>query len=279
MENSLDSVLSEESSEVEEVTQQAAETQSQVTDTDQEDTGDNTGAPPETLKDDPLEKHRKGLEAAATAERRKRQEAEARAEAAERRARELEQQHQQRQTQHQQGTDQEPQRDQFATDVEYIRALARHEAKQLREAEKVQEKAEREQREAEEKATARAVKSQSIVAQAQALGGFDMKAFADVPITEKMLDAILESDIGGKLVHHLAANPEEATRISALSETRQIAELARIEDKLNAAPPPEEKDKPLLPKTLTQARDTRGRFDKPETYDGPTPLNAILASK
>jgi hypothetical protein len=287
MESSLDSILSDQPAVNTEVTQQTeAETPpTQEVTEETTGTGEETGTPPEQPhKDDPLDKARKGLEAAAAAERKKRQDAEARAEAARQELEALRRQYQPQQQAPAQASQEqqqeEPKREDFASDVDYIRALARHEAKLMREAEKVQEAKEREEREAAERAEAKRTKSEGIVAAAMALEGFDLQAFARVPVTDDMLDAILESDAGDKLVHFLATNPQEASRIAGLSKARQIAELTRIEDRLKAPQQEQEetpaKPRPQLPNTLTQARDTRGRFEKSDAYDGPTPLNAIL---
>lgn len=279
MDNSLDSVLSEEAPDTGETAiEQQAETQAaQVEETGDEATGETTAPPAEPQKDDPLDKARKGLEAAATAERHRRQQAEARADAAERRARELEQQHQQAAQQPQrQASGQEPQREQFATDAEYIREVVRYERQEQAAAEQRQrQEAAEQQRQYEVQ-----VKTESVIAQAAAIPGFNMAEFAKVPVTTPMMDAILDSEVPGKLVHFLQTQPDEAKRIADLpTAARQIAALARIEDKLNAAPAEETPPpgKPQLPETLTQARNAAGRFEP--AYTGPTPLNAILATK
>lgn len=44
--------------------------------------------------------------------------------------------------------------------------------------------------------------------------------------------AILESDLGQRVLYHLAKNPEEAERIARLSPTRQIIEIGKLEDKV-----------------------------------------------
>lgn len=235
-------------------------------------TGEETAPPAETQKEDPLEKHRKGLEAAATAERKKRQEAEARAEAAERRAQALEQQYRQPPPQPKQEVSDKPLREQFASEDDWLDARDQWRDQQR----------ERQAQEAKELEQAKSLyeKTEGIYAQAQALEGFDRAAFDRLPLTRPIVNALIESDHAPALMAFMASNPDEVSRIAGLSDTRQIAELARIEDRLNAAPtapPREEKPKPQLPETLTQARDARGRFEP--AYDGPTPLNAILATK
>lgn len=268
--SSLESVLTGEvtAPQVTEPTQTQEVVQEQVTEQVQEATGEQTGTPPEAKQDDPLEKHRKGLEAAAAAERKRRQEAESRAEAAERRARELEQQFQRPKVETQ-GEKPKPVRADFQSEDEWMEAVLDWRDEQRAAAWQAQQ--------AQQAQLAKVERTQSIFVEAQKLPGFDIQAFARLPVTEKMADAILESEASAHLVHFLTANPAEAYRIAALPETRQIKELTRIEDKLTATPArddPEAKDKPRLPETLTQTRNAKGQFDK--AYDGPTPLNSIL---
>jgi hypothetical protein len=285
MENSLESIISEQPSGNGEAaateTQHTAETQEQhtgeaSTTEGEQGTGEEAGAPPESQKkEDPLEKARKGLEAAAKAERERRQAAEQRAEAAERRARELELLHQRpAPKQPTQDADPKPTRADFQSEDEWLDARDA-----WRDRQREREVTEARQKQHEQELTTR---SQRVLAEAQALPGFDMTKFVSTPISEPMFRAILASEVPGQLVHYLTANQEEALRIAQMpSQERQVMALARIEDKL-AAQPAEEDDTPpkkevQLPETLTKTRDARGRFEP--AYSGPTPLNAILASK
>lgn len=52
---------------------------------------------------------------------------------------------------------------------------------------------------------------------------------ADVAISPHLSEAILDSDKGPELVYHLAKNPAEAARLSALSPLAAARELGRIE--------------------------------------------------
>ena len=49
---------------------------------------------------------------------------------------------------------------------------------------------------------------------------------------------IVESDVGPQLAAHLVKNPGEAERIAKLSPVRMIAELGKLETKLDAEPQP-----------------------------------------
>ncbi len=63
---------------------------------------------------------------------------------------------------------------------------------------------------------------------------------ADVPITDAMREALLDSEKGPQLAYHLAKNPAEAARIAGLSATQAALALGRIEASL-AAPAPAQK--------------------------------------
>lgn len=129
-ETSLDAIFSGEQVERTEV---AETTQDLPTDEPQDQTGvDESVTPTDEPQDDPIERHKKGLEAGIAAERTKRQAAER--EAAELRA--WKQQQEQRKAVEQpkpQEQAQEPKPEDFASDVEYFRAMVRFEAKQIRE--------------------------------------------------------------------------------------------------------------------------------------------------
>lgn len=241
-------------------------------------TGD-TPATPAGEQDDPTDKRAKGLIAAATAEREKRQ-------AAERRVQELMEQLQGKQqptatpapsAPAQDASDPKPTRADFASEDEWLDARD-----EWRDRQKDRET----QQQAKQKAEADfQAKTVDALTQAAQMPGFDMDLFKSTPISPVTAEAIVDSDVAGKLIHHLVTNPEDARRIAALSPARQIKEIARIEDRLSQSAGDdgdEDDDAPNkratpreFPKSLTQERDARGQFKKPG-FDGPTPLNAIL---
>lgn len=61
---------------------------------------------------------------------------------------------------------------------------------------------------------------------------------ADVPIAPHLGEAILDSDKGPELVYHLAKNPAEAARLSALLPLAAARELGRIEATLGQSSSP-----------------------------------------
>jgi hypothetical protein len=129
-------------------------------------------------------------------------------------------------------TDAAPQRDAFETYEEYIEARAEWKAEQ-----KVQkaiaEIESRQQRSTQEGTQQQRV--QQFQAQVQKVRtevqDFDavMEAADEVPLTQAMREAILESEVGALLTYHLAKNPAEASRISQLSPVAQVKALGRIE--------------------------------------------------
>ena len=69
----------------------------------------------------------------------------------------------------------------------------------------------------------------------------DMVASSDVVVSDQVRDAILESDVGPKILYHLAENPEAATKISGMSLTSALREIGRLEarfEKTAEAPKP-----------------------------------------
>lgn len=75
----------------------------------------------------------------------------------------------------------------------------------------------------------------------------DVIASSDVPMTQPMQQAIMESDIGPRMAYYLAQNPDEAIKIAQMPPIKAIATLGRIEERLSSqqvakkptsAPPP-----------------------------------------
>lgn len=69
---------------------------------------------------------------------------------------------------------------------------------------------------------------------------YDEVVGQEIPITQAMQQALLESDHGAELAYWLGSNPEEANRIAKLGPVAQIKALAKIEDSLSvgSAEPP-----------------------------------------
>lgn len=284
-ETSLDAIFSGEQVERTEVAETPQDLQ---TDEPQDQTGvDESVTPTDEPQDDPIERHKKGLEAGIAAERTKRQAAER--EAAELRA--WKQQQEQRKAVEQpkpQEQAQEPKPEDFASDVEYFRAMVRFEAKQIRESEKAEEAQARAESEAREQAQQMQRTADEVVTKGQqAYQDFDTVINSglgpilaqETPQGQLFRQALLTGERAHEVAYFLAKNPDEAQRVYALPPLQMVRAVSLIEaTKLDAMAETPAQQKPNIPKTLTQARDARGQF-KPAAYDGPTPLDQILADK
>lgn len=123
-----------------------------------------------------------------------------------------------------------PSSEQFASPEDYVKALVQHELTQRERAHQAQERARLDQQQD--------ARRDQLLTEAEKLGDFDRDDFLQsVQITPVMADAILDSDLGAKIVVHLNAHPQEASRISALPPARQAAEIGKLESKLSSALP------------------------------------------
>lgn len=129
----------------------------------------------------------------------------------------------------------EPSIDDFEDYAEYSKALARYEVKQTLDG------IDREKSEAKQKEEARAKQQRwndSVDAAIDEMPDFEEVVYdPSLIISPAMQDAIVESDIGPKIAYHLGNNPDIAKSILALSPTRQIAEIGKLEVKLTAKAP------------------------------------------
>ena len=144
-------------------------------------------------------------------------------------------------TQQQAPEDERPKRDDFEDYEAFMRAEARFEARQEFKALQQQE---RQRSQQQSQATTDAQRLQRFNADLaktrEAVADFDeVVDAADVPVTQAMRDAILESEVGALLTYHLAKNPAEAQRISQLSHVAQIKALGAIEASLMQKPAPQ----------------------------------------
>lgn len=92
-----------------------------------------------------------------------------------------------------------------------------------------------------------AQKATKLFQDAESLGGFDRDEFTELPISDAVRDAILDSDVGGKLIHHLGQNPQEAQRIANLPAARQAAEIGKLEMKLSTPVKTSKAPEPIKP--------------------------------
>lgn len=276
MEGNLDSILSEGETASEELTtsqEVESEVAEQATEQTADTTGEETAPPAEQQEADPIEKHRKGLEAAVLAERKRRQELEKQL-ASFQQAQQATQQAAQRT---EQTAAEVPKLADFKTQEDYLTAFAKHQAA-VAWAEREQADKEAKQRAAEEEHQANLARTANEVVKR---GKLKFKDFDTVIndglapfLNPAMHQALLMGEQGHDVAYWLGNNPAEAERVSQMHPFHMAREIGLIEAKLSAAPATA---KPTIPQTLTQARDARGQFTERTTYDGPTPLNDILA--
>jgi hypothetical protein len=124
----------------------------------------------------------------------------------------------------------EPQPDQFSDMFEYAKALAEYTADRRlmeRDQQEVQRKAAAEQ-ELKFKAWAERLDKAK-----NELPDFDeMVQSSEVSVSDPVRDAIMESDVGPKILYHLAENPEFATKLNGLSVISALREIGKLEARL-----------------------------------------------
>jgi signal recognition particle GTPase len=133
----------------------------------------------------------------------------------------------------------EPTRDQFASDADWIDAKVEYKLQQ-REAAAKQET----QKQAQQTLTS---KTEALYAQAEKIAGFDRESFDELPLTRQLAAALIDSDVAPQLMAYMSSNPEEVERISKLSDARQAVELGKLEVKLHASPKTSKAAPPIEP--------------------------------
>jgi hypothetical protein len=127
--------------------------------------------------------------------------------------------------------DQEPQPSQFADAFEYAKALAEFSTEKAL-AERDRQVAQAREQEAQQKIIQSwAQKVQE--AKAELPDFDDLVASSDVVVNNAVRDAILESDVGPKILYHLAENNDLAKRIASLSPNAALREIGRLEAKFD----------------------------------------------
>jgi hypothetical protein len=141
---------------------------------------------------------------------------------------------QQRQPQQQSYIDQEPQPSQFADAFEYAKALAEFSTEKAL-AERDRQVAQAREQEAQQKIIQSwAQKVQD--AKAELPDFDDLVAASDVVVNNAVRDAILESDVGPRILYHLAENNDLAKKIASLSPNAALREIGRLEAKFEVKP-------------------------------------------
>jgi hypothetical protein len=150
-----------------------------------------------------------------------------------------------------QQTDEAPKRESFDSYEEYLEARADWRADQKVKAALAEQQQRVQQSTQHATAQQQGQQFQAQVEKARtAIADFDdVVSTADIPISQTMREAILESEVGALLTYHLAKHPAEATRIATLSPTGQAKALGVIEADLQrkAAPQVSKAPTPITP--------------------------------
>lgn len=136
-------------------------------------------------------------------------------------------------------TSNEPTRDQFASDAEWIDAKVEYKLQQREAVSKAEA-----QRQTQQSLNS---KTEDLYAKAEKIAGFDRESFDELPLTKPIAAALIDSDVAPQLMAYMASNPEEVERIAKLSEARQAVELGKIEVKLQSAPKTTKAAPPITP--------------------------------
>jgi superfamily I DNA and/or RNA helicase len=176
---------------------------------------------------------------------------------------------QNRQPQQQSYIDQEPQPSQFADAFEYAKALAEFSTeKALAERDRQVEQA-REQEAQQKIIQSWAQKVQE--AKAELPDFDDLVASSDVVVNNAVRDAILESDVGPKILYHLAENNDLAKKIASLSPNAALREIGKLEAKFEAKPETKQ-TAPVVrskaPAPIQPIRGGQGQPDVPMSANG-----------
>jgi len=139
----------------------------------------------------------------------------------------------------QQQFDDRPTRGHFASDDDYVEAMADWKL--------AQRDAVVRQQQHQQQVTALRDRTEKLYAEAAKIEGFDRDAFDELPLTQVIASAVIQSDVATKLMAYLASNPEEVERMVALSPTRQASAIGRLEEKMSSTPAISKAPPPLRP--------------------------------
>ena len=165
--------------------------------------------------------------------------------------------------------DQEPQPSQFSDAFEYAKALAEFSTERaLAERDRQVEQA-REQEAQQKIIQSWAQKVQE--AKAELPDFDDLVASSDVVVNNAVRDAILESDVGPRILYHLAENNDLAKKIASLSPNAALREIGKLEAKFEAKPETKQ-TAPVVrskaPAPIQPIRGGQGQPDVPMSANG-----------
>lgn len=101
----------------------------------------------------------------------------------------------------------------------------------------------------------------------------EMVSSSDVIVSDQIRDAILESDLGPRILYHLAEHTDIAEKLNSMSPSSAMREIGRMEARFEKAAEPQTKRidtvaKSNAPKPITPIGSSRTTVDVPLTSDG-----------
>lgn len=175
---------------------------------------------------------------------------------------------QQRQPEQAVNIDQEPQPSQFSDAFEYAKALAEYSTEKAL-AERDRQIAQAREQEAQQKIIQSwAQKVQA--AKAEMPDFDDMVASSDVVVNNAVRDAILESDVGPKILYHLAENNDLARKIAGLTPNAALREIGKLEARFEAKAETAQTAPIVKSKAPAPIQPIRGGQGKPDIPISPT---------
>ena len=162
--------------------------------------------------------------------------------------------------------DQEPQPSQFQDAFEYAKALAEYTADKRIEEMKRQEAEAKVEAERQKVIETWTQKVEQVKAE---LPDFDdMVASSDVVVSNDIRDAILESDVGPKILYHLAENSEFAKKVAAMPTRAALKEIGKLEARFEAKAEEKPVAKSKAPAPVTPIRAASGVAETKMSSDG-----------
>lgn len=152
--------------------------------------------------------------------------------------------------------DEEPKPEQFTDMYEYAKALTDYRVDQRLQEEKQKEAVAKAEAERQKVINTWAKRVEE--AKAEMPDFEDMVGSADVVVSNEVRDAIFESDVGPRILYHLAENPEIAEKLQGMTLTRALATIGKLEAQFEKTAP---QTKPVVGKSKA-----------------PAPINPIKAS-
>ena len=131
--------------------------------------------------------------------------------------------------------DPKPKPEQFSDMFEYAEALAEWTADKKIQEQKVKEAAQKAEQERQKLLDTWSTRVQDFRAKTPDFD--DMVASSDVVVNDDIRDAILESDVGPKILYHLAENEELAKKIAGMSERAALKEIGKLEARFEKTEP------------------------------------------